>query len=1382
MVLKTTKLPKIRAEWLHILLPANTGCWVGLLILFPVFLSFGQHDDLILPEEIQKLSQKHGLSSSKITTICKDDLGFIWFGTTNGLNRYDGKSIKSYKNNPENPHSLSGDYVKCLFKDSNGQLWVGTTAGLNLFDYETHAFTKPTMQDTGSEVTISALTEDKNHHLWIASSGGVGRLSIKTGRYQTYKEIYNRPDFTNSFVTRLHCDRKGNIWLGTWTDGIYILDPQTGLTEKFSMPGQPNDITSSGRISAFAEGTDGSIWVGGWGTGLMRIFPDRKSVTVYQHDDKNKNSLNGNKIKALAFDSEGFLWIGTEESGLDRFSPAKGTFVHHFADFHGPDVYEGASIYSILIDDQLMMWLGFRNDGVRKVRLHSSPFRHYARPEEENYRVFSFAESENGLWLGVKGSLDHLNLQTQQFTRYPLPNNETPIAVYPLDRGKLLTGTYKGSIFLYDAERQTFEPYLPEHLKNFFKGKKVNSFYKASPNNLLIGSQAGFFDYNPESESLKKISPKWTHSILPAGRDSFWLLRFDEAIDRYFPGNGRRVSKKFKRIGPLKAAAVSGEHMFVGTDLGFYGYNLKNDSILRYKDVFPHQSNQVNAILRDHQHNIWFSAENDLVFFDLERQTFRAFNAMDGLPAMRFRDEAGIRLKNGNMVFGGDGGIIVVNPSAYRPKQNNANLMFSKLLIANREILAGENNSPLERDISVTDNLTLKYHQNIISFEFSLLSYINPQKHQYRYKMTGMDNEWFDLGSQNSVTFANLPPGDYQLHIQASNEDGIWGRTDSIGITVLPPFWQTWYAYAFYFLCLVAISYLIRKVNLNKEKLKNKIALEQMKQENIRNLARRESEFHDMRLRFFTNISHEFRTPLTLILGPLERFMQKNEHPTGAHLKLMYKNAERLKRLITQILDFRKMEAGDLKFEATWGDIVRFSLETAHLFIPLAQQKAIEFQTHCNESSKYAWFDRDKLEKIIFNLLSNAFKYTAEGSVTFTVNIFEKTPQTSGTGKTPRLQNKLKGSADYFMEITVADTGIGIPEKEQRNIFDRFYHVRPEKSDQSSGTGIGLTLTKELVEVHKGSITVRSKVKEGTEFRVVVPLLTEEKWQDPKTHTPAPDDTAGLLGSARSEALLLPENEEMESMAPARPVVMLVENNKDLREYLRLEFAGSYTLLEAEHGKEGLEKALEHIPDLIISDVMMPEMDGIEFCHLIKTNKLTSHIPVILLTAHSSQIHIKEGLETGADDFITKPFSSDLLITRIGNLLKIRKELQSKFSQELKLAPEGLPVRGMDEDFLKKAMEVVEGNLNNADFSADLFASEMCMSRVHLYRKLKALTDLSITDFVKNARLQLASDLIRANKLTVKETAYTVGFKDPKYFSKCFKEQFGVRPSEYCGN
>jgi len=538
--------------------------------------------------------------------------------------------------------------------------------------------------------------------------------------------------------------------------------------------------------------------------------------------------------------------------------------------------------------------------------------------------------------------------------------------------------------------------------------------------------------------------------------------------------------------------------------------------------------------------------------------------------------------------------------------------------------------------------------------------------------------------------------------------------------------------------------------------------------EKIKAKAKHESEFSEMRLKFFTNISHEFRTPLTLILGPLENFIKNNKWPNEQHLNLMYKNAGRLQRLINQVLDFRSMESKSLKFEPSWGNITRFVQETAQLFIPLAEQKGLEFELTNNTEDLYGWFDRDKIEKIIYNLLSNAHKHTQRGKIEFTINSYS-------LANLPNNINKWElDDYDVLIELVIIDSGEGIPEDKLPHIFDRFYHLQSNNS-AVQGTGIGLTLTKELVEIHNGNISVKSMVGQGSEFKVIIPLQARGHTSENITYSLDENEAEANI------SLNVVEHEE-EIYAPADskpPVVLLVEDNEDLREYMRVEFISKFKLLEADNGETGLEIAQREIPDLIISDLIMPGLGGIELCKAIKQDQRTSHIPVIILTAHTSQFNKIKGYEIGADDFITKPFSSELLALRVENLLKNRKELQSKFSREIRLEPNDLSISNMHERFLTKAMEIVEANLDDSEFNADAFASEMCMSRVHLYRKLKALTNQSVSDFVRTARLKLAANLIGKNKLTIKEAAYTVGFKDPKYFSKCFKQQFGVKPSDY---
>ncbi len=1320
---------------------------------------------------IRNLSQNDGLSSSKVSCILKDKKGYMWFGTSNGLNRYDGNSIFVYHPSGPTDSSYHESRIVCLYQDKTENLWVGTTKGLYLFDYDLQKLKRvDPAYKTRKEVVVTSMTEDKAGNLWIATSGhGLNRYSPESRSYSSYDQLFGAKSFAEHAINKLFCDSHGELWIGTWDDGLYRMKTETGEIAKYSA--STSDASPSvliNRISDIREGPDKSLWVGTWGHGLVCIDPDRKKTSTFTHDHQNPSSLNGNKIKSLVFDQKGYLWIGTEETGLDRFAPEKGEFIHYLSDFVTTDVYEGVSVYSMFIDDQSLLWLGFRNDGVMIVPLKSSLFRHHIRAHEPDYRIFSLCEADDRLWMGIKGGLDVMDLKDGSFKRYPLPDNETPISLYALDDTKLLVGTYVGGISVFDTETQQFSPFLTERHSRLFRNKKINCFYKTPSGNILMGTMAGFFSYDPRQDSLKKISEAWIHTIIASGKGNCWLFPFGSEIYDYYPETGKlQVHTTTLTKGNIKTGALlSDPKIYLGTDLGFYQYDPVDETTKLYHDISPYVNTQVNAMIKDQAGNLWFTANKRVVFFNHKAQRFRIFDEDDALPGIRFRDEVGLRLGNGHIVFGGDGGLIVFDPLAFQPYENQSPLVFSRLALSNETVSPGSGQQILSKDISETSSLVLKHHQNIISLEFSLLSYINPDRHSYRYRLEGLTDQWFEIGHQNSLTFTNLHSGDYRLHIQAANQDGNLGQVKVLNISVLPPPWRTWYAYLAYVIAALGIMLVIKKINNYKVRLKHRIKLEHMKLESIEQSAHHKSQFYQMRMRFFTNISHEFRTPLTLILGPLEKFVRKNVMPSRSHLRLMYKNADRLRRLIDQILDFRKMEADNLKFKPSWGDIILFTQDAARLFHPMARQKGLELHIRSNAGHQFGWFDRDKLEKIVFNLLSNACKYTHKGSVSFSVNILDQ-DDSSLLGKI-----KFITESDCAVEILVEDTGIGIPSDQCESIFDRFHQIHSQKLNNNGGTGIGLTLTREMVKVHKGVITLSSNLNRGSVFRVVLPLSTQENQivvdEQAGSDLPRPELQA-------TDAPVISPDEQ-------QPLVLVIEDNKDLREYLQVEFDGKFKLLEADNGKTGFAVAMDKIPDLIISDIMMPEMDGIELCEALKSEEKTSHIPIILLTAHGSLALTKEALKMGADDFVTKPFSSELLLARINNLLHSRKKMQRKYSREVRLQPHDLPITSMDEAFLNKAMEVVEANMDNSEFSADFFASEMCMSRVHLYRKLKALTNQSVSDFVKTTRLKLASNLIKHNKLTIKEAAYTVGFKDPKYFSKCFKQQFGVIPSEYHGD
>ena len=1347
-----------------------------IIIPFPFFAQKGVPQANHFHEaRIRHVSLPMGLSSSKITAIFKDKRGYIWFGTDNGLNRYDGRTITTFKSDANQSGTIGDNRVNCIFQDQHNQLWIGTNKGLYIFDYQLEYFHRQHLGNE-SDSAIFSICEDKEGQLWFSTKQELLNYDVVKkafGKVSFLKESENEELELQSNAI-LKVDRQGELWIGTWNEGIYRMNPITGDYRKFQIDADKDlDIFTTGRISSIEEGPDGSLWFGSWGFGLLRVFPDRKRVKRYENTS-SPHSLNGNQVKTIKFDKKGFLWIGIEEVGLDRFTLENEEFTHFFNAPQFTAISEGPGVSTIMIDDESIMWLGFRNHGIEIVPLDGTFFRQYKNRSEVNHGVSSLCETDKGILMGVRGAIDFFDLEKKDFTAsYPVPNKETPIAMLHYGENVVIIGTYHGSLFKVNLENGQFVQLGNERFQEELIETKIKTIHRLFDKKLLIGTMKGVYQIDMKTGSYEKVLESDVHTIQSGNDESVWLFSYTEDTYQYYPLTKKMVSFDTKAERVLKSAYITNDHeIYMGTDLGFYQMNLNTGKTINYDNIFPYINNQVNQIVKDNHNKYWFSSERGIVHFDASHKKFRTYDMEDGLPKMRFNDGVGIQLKSGQLVFGGDNGIVVFDPATIENRENTANLVFTKMgIVSNQSGSAGESSSELV-NISESNSITLKHWQNNVTFNFALLSHINPSKHRYKYLLEGFNTNWFDLRNRNSVTFTNLKSGDYTLKIRSANEDNNWGPVTSLKIHVDTAWYYSWYAYTAYFILFTALMIYIVQFFRNREQLKSRIKEERLKFDQTEEKARREYEFSQMRLNFFTNISHELRTPLTLILGPLDTFMKKNERPNDQHLKLMHKNADRLKRLITQLLDFRSMESENLSFQASWGNIMQFTEETARLFFPMAHQKGLSFIINKNTDESNAWFDKDKLEKIIYNLLSNAFKYTEKGSIVVDINDLEKVNLPS--------DNKWSDDKyDRFFELIISDSGEGISKEKIKHIFNRFYHLNSTSDSSREGTGIGLALTKALVEIHDGEIYTTSTIHEGSRFRVVIPLSTKmppfEIDEDEVEFHAAMEGEEDVSLHMRGYEIEL----DKEQKALERATLLIVEDNPDVREYIRIDLGEQYNLIEAENGEEGLEIAFNAIPDLIISDLSMPKMDGYEFCSAIKQNSHTSHIPVIILTVHNSDMSKSRGYKNGADDYVEKPFSSVLLALRIENLLMLRKSLQEKFGKEVRLNPKSLPISSMDEAFLNKAMEIVESNLSNPDFSANSFAEEMCMSRVHLYRKLKALTNQSVSDFVRTMRLKLAANLIGENKLTIKEAAYAVGFNNPKYFSKCFKHQFGVNPSDY---
>ncbi len=693
----------------------------------------------------------------------------------------------------------------------------------------------------------------------------------------------------------------------------------------------------------------------------------------------------------------------------------------------------------------------------------------------------------------------------------------------------------------------------------------------------------------------------------------------------------------------------------------------------------------------------------------------------------------------------------------------------------------------LDSSITAKKNICLKHDQNFFSIEFAALDFIDPKKNQYAYYLEGYEDGWIYSGDIRTANYTGVPSGEYIFHVKGSNSDGYWNEAGtSLLITILYPFWKTWWAYLLYILLFVSTLYLIFRFYLRRQKLINDLYIRDVEAQKLK-------EVDSMKSRFFANLSHEFRTPLTLILGPIEKLKSTTQDDTCLNnLTIMQKNAFRLQHLINQLLALSKFDEGKMKLQAVELNIVKLVDTYMQSFESLARQRKIKLTFNSNEENIPVFVDRDKLEKILYNLLSNAFKFTGEeGRIEVLV-----TPHPSplkGGDFAPSFKMELSGGKSPLhggfggVEIRISDTGRGIPPDKLKHIFDRFYQADDSYSKDMEGTGIGLALTKELVEIHSGTISVESTQEKGTTFTIFLLLGKEHLKPEEIVEEGVAQITGQELYSPKPLAFI----ETQEDIEPesgkhivtddSLPILLIVEDNAVMRSFICSYLDKLYNIIESVDGVDGFEKATTEIPDLILSDVMMPGMDGMEFCRKIKTDERTSHIPVILLTARAAIEDKLEGLETGADDFITKPFHSHELLVRIKNLIFQRHKLREQFIKEFDIAAQMMSkdLLSMDRQFLQKAKEVIEENISNFEFNVEMFAKAMGLSRTQLHRKLKALINQSASDFLKAIRLNQAANLLKSKSGNITQIAFEVGFNNLSYFSKCFRDQFGMLPSEY---
>ena len=1336
-----------------------------------------------------------GLSSNAQRCIVQDNEGFIWIGTDDGLNRFDGYNFKVYRRNPEDSSSLRSNIINCLFIDSKGILWVGTiSGGLSRYDKEKDNFYNFTMNINDSTALlnndITTIAEDKFHHLWVGTVEGLHLFDPKTNGFlrftqagspidltsiahnhivtilvdneiswiayktgilsalntsdMTFKhyKLFDIPSwFTADFLVTSLVSDDNKIWISTWSQGIWIFDKATGKCN-------PYEKENNRYINFIYKDSRGKIWYSPEHKGLVLLNGSEKNI--YQFDDYDNYSLSSNSLAAMFQDKQENLWLASRQGDLN-YAILDNPFTTWFKNPNSAHGLTNNLVTAVIEDSKGRIWVGYQDGGIDIL-------------DSKNRLPKIHIKGDNTAGLGPG----------------------TIIYIYESKNGTIWVGKYLDGLKKFNEKTKTFTSYHHiESDKKSIAGNDIRYLTEDSKGNLWIAIHgAGVDKFNPVTESFvhykhdennpsTTIISDWTYTVVCDKDDNIWIgttmgvsviseKTFNIKHYLYNYDEGYNLSNRISRV----IFIDSKNYVWVGTIDGLNKINPEDNTIQKYFAKDGLSNSIIMDILEDDNYNLWISTAKGLSKFSPDQKTFKNYSVQDGLVTDEFNVFASFKSTSGEMYFGGREGVNRFNPDEIKINNFKPPVYITDFKLFNQSVYVKKDNSSegfsLPKQINFCDEITLDYHQNVITIEFVALNFHNLEKNQYKYKLEGFEEEWNLPGYIRFVTYTNLHPGEYTFRVIASNDDGIWNAEGaSLKIIVNPPFWRTGWAYAFYLLIILLLLYAFRKLILHEAEIKNKLEVEELEIKKLQ-------EMDTLKMRFFSNVSHEFRTPLTLIAGPLEKLIKDiKDESQKIQLNLIKRNASRLMRLINQLMDFRKIEEAKLEMNFEKNDLVHFIKDIFDSFNHEAKERRINYSLIQACSSLEVWFDHDKLDKITYNLLSNAFKFTQDGgSISLSIIVDEASANYSGV------------DAKRTIEIIVKDSGIGIPKESQSKIFDRFYQVKNYLN--TPGTGIGLSLTYELVRLHNGNIFLESEPNTGATFTVILPLWTEESELPSSSSTyKRVDKGDGLKISKESTPELITQTVNENKNEKNLPHLLIIEDNPDMRLYIKDEFKNIYTITEAHNGATGIEKALEEIPDAIICDVMMPGIDGYEVCRKLKLDEKTSHIPILMLTAKSSEQHTIEGFESGADDYVAKPFSSAILKVRIKSLIDSRELLRKKFIKDPFAAIKDFSPSKTDEALLKKAYAIVEKNLSNPDFEVSDFAYEIGMSRTQLYRKINALAGQTVKEFIRIIRLKKAAELLVTSEMNITEVAYEIGFGSQTYFSTSFTEYFGVSPSKY---
>ena len=1414
-----------------------------------------QEKNILLAKDqlmFQHLGPSEGLMHNSITTVLQDSKGFIWFGTLNGLYKYDGYNFVFYVNSPDDEDSLLSNKVFTLYEDRNKEIWIGTKKGLCKFNRKENNFSSKNSIEglfgAGLEISdpVHTILQDREGVLWVGSRFGLYSLVNVKGDFLVTLHISGIAENTlsSNHIRDIKEGHLGSIWVATNNGLNQILKKANGDFEfqrYFNEAGNDNSLISSTVNDIFVSSKN-DLWIGTRkGLSVVRLGKGLDSIqfTNYlKHSNKEVNTISNNNINALTEDAKGNIWIGFRSGGINVLDATTGTFSNVNSSNSNTSL-KSQDIHDLMIDASGVLWLATARGWVSKLDIGRKKIFHYKHKIKNSNSLSSnaintiYEDSKNNLWVAVYGQgINRLYKENGTFSFVKYKQNKKQFksffsknvfGIAEDDFGNYWTATqtdglghFKISKDLSSSSVQNIQ-YRYTKSENDFPSNKLAVITKDNKGDIWVGAydtggliqftpkdygkgKPDFLSYKYDSKDQNTLSMNSVSCIYEDSEGLLWVGTNGGGVNKIIRDELNNPVK-FIRIANIKKdlKSISNDHVHSITEdkngniwIGTFGGGLNKLSKKDKHNITPVferfttrdglPSNEIYGVLEGEDHKLWISTNNGISIFDPATNTFSNLSTSDGLQAENFRKYAYFKGNDGTLYFGGINGLNVLDPKEIKVNQSLPKIEITGFKIFNKTVAVGEEvlgKVILTEVIGDSETITLNAKHNTFSFEFAALHYASPKENEYKYMLEGVDSEWISTTSDRRFAgYSNLKAGNYTFKVKASNNDNIWNENyKSIEVIILPPWWKTWWAYVLYATILFVLMFLFKRYVLINEVYQNKLNIEKLEQEKIK-------EINKMKLEFFTNVSHEFKTPLTLILGPLQTLINASTTSTKVKesLLLMERNANHLFRLINQIMEFRKLETKELKLELTKGDLVNFCKEQVFSFNVLAETKNIELQFQSGENSIEGYFDWDKMEKIINNLISNSIKYTPDG----------------GEVKLALLLVDQQNEADAVVQsvrIVVSDNGDGIPKNQMDLIFDRFYQIKNESGTGAKGSGIGLALTKSLIEAHKGTIEVTSELKKGSNFSVQLPILTNlTSLGQPSNRLPLDQDEPLAMqtlvvdaenitediDSSGNDGVLSTIANESEAKEKVKPTLLIVEDNPDMLLFISNTLKDTYKIYKATDGVKGLKSALKHVPDIIISDVMMPNMDGIEFCDKLKSNEISSHIPIVLLTARASVEHRIEGLKVGADAYIPKPFDIRHLEVRIQTLLDQREKLKIKFSSgDIKLDSQKIGINKLEKDFLEKMETVVEENLSNSDFGVEDLGEAMGYSKMQLYRKLKSIRGLSANEFIREYRVKKAAVYLRETDMKIFEILYEIGISNHSYFTKCFKQHFEMSPREY---